>query len=57
MTSVEPVVDGLRPPVPVMPPRNMICLGKNYREHAVEFAAFSGRRRARRARRSSSPSP
>jgi len=42
MTSVEPVVDGLRPPVPVMPPRNMICLGKNYREHAVEFAAFSG---------------
>ena len=42
MTSVESVVNGLRPPVPITPPRNMICLGKNYREHAEEFAAFSG---------------
>lgn len=38
----DPVVPtGLLLP-PVEPPRNVMCLGKNYREHAQEFAAFSG---------------
>ncbi len=27
---------------PILPPRNVICLGKNYRAHAEEFAAYSG---------------
>jgi 2-keto-4-pentenoate hydratase/2-oxohepta-3-ene-1,7-dioic acid hydratase in catechol pathway len=27
---------------PILPPRNVICLGKNYREHAREFAAYAG---------------
>lgn len=27
---------------PILPPRNMICLGKNYHAHAEEFAAYSG---------------
>ena len=40
--DVELIPDTLRPAVPVAPPRNMICLGKNYRDHAEEFAAFSG---------------
>jgi 2-keto-4-pentenoate hydratase/2-oxohepta-3-ene-1,7-dioic acid hydratase in catechol pathway len=26
---------------PVLPPRNVICLGKNYRAHAEEFAAYA----------------
>lgn len=26
----------------ILPPRNMICLGKNYHAHAEEFAAYSG---------------
>jgi 2-keto-4-pentenoate hydratase/2-oxohepta-3-ene-1,7-dioic acid hydratase in catechol pathway len=42
MMDVELIPDTLRPAVPVAPPRNMICLGKNYRDHAAEFAAFSG---------------
>jgi 2-keto-4-pentenoate hydratase/2-oxohepta-3-ene-1,7-dioic acid hydratase in catechol pathway len=27
---------------PVAPPRNVFCLGKNYREHAKEFATYAG---------------
>jgi 2-keto-4-pentenoate hydratase/2-oxohepta-3-ene-1,7-dioic acid hydratase in catechol pathway len=27
---------------PMIPPRNMLCLGKNYRAHAEEFATFAG---------------
>ena len=27
---------------PILPPRNVICLGKNYHAHAEEFAAYSG---------------
>jgi 2-keto-4-pentenoate hydratase/2-oxohepta-3-ene-1,7-dioic acid hydratase in catechol pathway len=27
---------------PILPPRNVICLGKNYRAHAEEFAAYAG---------------
>jgi 2-keto-4-pentenoate hydratase/2-oxohepta-3-ene-1,7-dioic acid hydratase in catechol pathway len=26
---------------PILPPRNVICLGKNYREHATEIDAFA----------------
>lgn len=29
------------PPLCVAPPRNVICLGKNYHDHASEFARFS----------------
>jgi 2-keto-4-pentenoate hydratase/2-oxohepta-3-ene-1,7-dioic acid hydratase in catechol pathway len=35
-------LDGeLRPTVPWRPPRNVMCLGKNFREHAEEFAAYA----------------
>lgn len=27
---------------PILPPRNVICLGKNYAAHAEEFAAYAG---------------
>jgi 2-keto-4-pentenoate hydratase/2-oxohepta-3-ene-1,7-dioic acid hydratase in catechol pathway len=27
---------------PILPPRNVICLGKNYHAHAEEFATYSG---------------
>jgi 2-keto-4-pentenoate hydratase/2-oxohepta-3-ene-1,7-dioic acid hydratase in catechol pathway len=27
---------------PIVPPRNVICLGKNYHAHAEEFATYSG---------------
>jgi 2-keto-4-pentenoate hydratase/2-oxohepta-3-ene-1,7-dioic acid hydratase in catechol pathway len=27
---------------PILPPRNVICLGKNYRAHVSEFAAYAG---------------
>lgn len=27
---------------PLLPHRNVICLGKNYREHAMEFSAYAG---------------
>jgi 2-keto-4-pentenoate hydratase/2-oxohepta-3-ene-1,7-dioic acid hydratase in catechol pathway len=40
---VEP--DGMLHPArllpPILPPRNLICLGKNYRAHAEEFAAYA----------------
>ncbi len=39
--AAQPVVSEHRPAVPLRPPRNMMCLGKNFREHAVEFAAYS----------------
>jgi 2-keto-4-pentenoate hydratase/2-oxohepta-3-ene-1,7-dioic acid hydratase in catechol pathway len=34
-------LNGCRPTVPLRPPRNVICLGKNFRAHAVEFAAYT----------------
>jgi 2-keto-4-pentenoate hydratase/2-oxohepta-3-ene-1,7-dioic acid hydratase in catechol pathway len=38
--------DGMLQPArllpPILPPRNVICLGKNYRAHAEEFAAYAG---------------
>lgn len=37
----EPLVNGYRPTVPFRPVRNVLCLGKNFRAHAVEFAAYS----------------
>lgn len=39
--ATDPVGDGYRPIVPFRPPRNVMCLGKNFREHALEFAAYS----------------
>jgi len=39
--ATDPVGDGYRPAVPFRPPRNVMCLGKNFREHALEFAAYS----------------
>ena len=36
-----PLANGYRLAVPFRPPRNVMCLGKNFREHAVEFAAYS----------------
>lgn len=35
-------LDGLRLAAPVMPPRNVICVGRNYLEHAKEGAAALG---------------
>ena len=37
----EPLPRGFRPTVPFRPPRNVMCLGKNFRAHAAEFAAYS----------------
>lgn len=37
----DPIGGGYRPTVPFRPPRNIMCLGKNFREHALEFAAYS----------------
>lgn len=37
----EPLANGYRPTVPFRPTRNVMCLGKNFRAHAVEFAAYS----------------
>jgi 2-keto-4-pentenoate hydratase/2-oxohepta-3-ene-1,7-dioic acid hydratase in catechol pathway len=37
----EPLANGHRPAVPFRPVRNIMCLGKNFRAHAVEFAAYS----------------
>jgi len=42
VSEVDVIDEAARPAVPVEPPRNVICLGKNYRDHAEEFAAFSG---------------
>ena len=42
MTGAQILTKELRPQLPVAPPRNMFCLGKNYREHAEEFASFTG---------------
>lgn len=35
------LTDGYRPAVPLRPPRNVMCLGKNFRAHAEEFAAYN----------------
>jgi len=37
----EPLSDAYRPVVPHRPGRDVICLGKNFRAHAEEFAAYS----------------
>jgi 2-keto-4-pentenoate hydratase/2-oxohepta-3-ene-1,7-dioic acid hydratase in catechol pathway len=39
--AAHPLVGKYRPTVPLRPARNMMCLGKNFREHALEFAAYS----------------
>lgn len=41
MTGVDVAGDQVRPKMPVAPPRNLFCLGKNYRAHATEFASFA----------------
>jgi len=33
--------NGYRPTVPLRPVRNIMCLGKNFRAHAIEFATYS----------------
>src|SRR6185437_11597784 len=33
--------NGYRPAVPLRPVRNIMCLGKNFRAHAIEFATYS----------------
>jgi 2-keto-4-pentenoate hydratase/2-oxohepta-3-ene-1,7-dioic acid hydratase in catechol pathway len=40
-TAAEPLANHHRPAVPFRPARNVMCLGKNFRAHAVEFAAYS----------------
>ena len=40
--SVGAVLDVAQLLPPILPPRNLICLGKNYHAHAEEFAAYSG---------------
>ena len=37
----RPLAGECKPTVPLRPPRNVMCLGKNFREHALEFAAYS----------------
>ena len=37
----DPLSNGYRPAVPLRPARNVMCLGKNFRAHAEEFAAYS----------------
>jgi 2-keto-4-pentenoate hydratase/2-oxohepta-3-ene-1,7-dioic acid hydratase in catechol pathway len=39
--ATQPFVGERRPAVPLRPVRNVMCLGKNFREHAVEFAAYN----------------
>lgn len=38
--GTEPLDAAHRPAVPWHPPRNIMCLGKNFRAHAEEFAAY-----------------
>jgi 2-keto-4-pentenoate hydratase/2-oxohepta-3-ene-1,7-dioic acid hydratase in catechol pathway len=40
-TAGQPLANGFRPTVPFRPARNVMCLGKNFRAHAEEFAAYS----------------
>lgn len=37
----EPLPARYRPEVPLRPARNVMCLGKNFRAHATEFAAYA----------------
>jgi len=39
--AANPIAGEHRPAVPLRPVRNVMCLGKNFREHAVEFAAYN----------------
>lgn len=39
--AAEPLVNGCRPTVPLRPPRNVMCLGKNFSAHAIEFATYN----------------
>jgi|GEM_PF-424307 len=41
---IGPVLPDAHVLPPVRPPRNVLCLGKNFREHAKEFAAYAGER-------------
>nr|MDA8263280.1 hypothetical protein [Actinomycetota bacterium] len=40
ITNGRVLGDEFKPTLPYVPPRNVMCLGKNYAEHAAEFAAF-----------------
>ena len=40
--TAGPALDVTRLLPPIIPPRNVICLGKNYHAHAEEFATYSG---------------
>ncbi len=39
--ATHPFAGEGRPAIPLRPMRNVMCLGKNFREHAVEFAAYN----------------
>jgi 2-keto-4-pentenoate hydratase/2-oxohepta-3-ene-1,7-dioic acid hydratase in catechol pathway len=39
---VEPLPGPFQVLAPFVPPRNVICIGKNYADHADEFSAFAG---------------
>ena len=39
--AAEPLPERYRPAVPLNPARNVMCLGKNFRAHAAEFAAYA----------------
>lgn len=39
--AAEPLPRRFRPAVPHEPARNVMCLGKNFRAHAAEFAAYA----------------
>lgn len=40
--DARPLSDQWLPIQPIVPPRNVLCLGKNYREHATEWPALFG---------------
>jgi 2-keto-4-pentenoate hydratase/2-oxohepta-3-ene-1,7-dioic acid hydratase in catechol pathway len=42
VASERPLPEGFEPAMPFWPPRDIFCLGKNYRAHAEEFARYSG---------------
>lgn len=41
LLDAEPLPERFRPTVPFKPARNVMCLGKNFRAHATEFAAYA----------------
>lgn len=40
VSAGEPLATSYRPAVPFRPARNVMCLGKNFHAHALEFAAY-----------------